>query len=98
MVKIVLLWDLSYIESFRLDLFFLVGKSSINIAIVTYIRQLKGMNRADTEFETLVKRAQKYNNSYFDYITIIRTPNQEKGKILVDEAKYWKGESKTSSI
>jgi hypothetical protein len=31
-------------------------------------------------------------------MTIIPTLNQEKGKILVDEAKYWMGESKTIAI
>lgn len=86
--------DLCYnwIKEYNIDYTFVDGSQ------VSYIRQLKGRIGEDTEFEALVKRAQEYNTPYSDYMTIIPTLNQEKGKILVDEAKYWMGESKTIAI
>lgn len=63
-----------------------------------FIIQLKGRIKEDEDFERLIERAIQYNTPYSDYMTIIPTLNQEKGKIFVDEAKYWMGESKTMAI
>lgn len=75
-----------------------IGYTFVDGSQVSFIRQLKGRINEDEDFERLVERARQYNTPYSDYMTIIPTLNQEKGKILVDEAKYWMGESKTIAI
>ncbi|MDR4490837.1 MAG: hypothetical protein R2685_08040 [Candidatus Nitrosocosmicus sp.] len=81
-----------WIKEYNIDYTFVDGSQ------VSFIRQLKGRIGEETQFEALVKRAREFNTPYSDYMTIIPTLNQEKGKILVDEAKYWMGESKTIAI
>jgi hypothetical protein len=65
---------------------------------VEFIRSLKAKIGEDPDFETVMERAKKYDTLLSDYMTVIPILNQQYGKKVIDDAKYWLGRSKTVSI
>lgn len=63
-----------------------------------FIRSWKDKIGKDIEYEKLVKRAKEYNTPISDYMIIMPILNQYEGKVIVDEVKYWIGNSKTIAI
>lgn len=65
---------------------------------VEFIRSLKGKIGEDIDYDDLVKRAREHDTPLSDYMDIIPVLNQEVGKRLIDQAKYWVASSKTVAI
>lgn len=65
---------------------------------VEFIRSLKSIIGEAVDYEEIVKRAKKYNTPLTDYMTIVPILNQEYGEKLIQDAKYWIGQSKTIAI
>lgn len=82
----------AWIKEYNIDWIFCDGSQT------DFIRSLKGKIGEDTEYEKLIERARKYGSNFADYMSVIPVLNQEDGKSLVDQAKYWMGVSKTIAI
>ncbi len=83
----------NFIKQYIIDYCFVVDGSDVEL-----IRSLKGKLGEDTDYERLIERARKGDDPYSDYMSIIPTLNEEVGKRLVDQAKYWVGVSNTVAI
>jgi hypothetical protein len=82
----------SWIKEYNIDWVFCDGSQT------EFIRSLKAKIGEDIEYEDIVKRAREYDTPLSDYMSIMPILNQEEGKVIVDEAKYWMGVSKTIAI
>ncbi len=82
----------NWIKEYNIDWIFCDGSQT------DFIRSLKGKIGEETEYEKLIQRARKYGSNFADYMSVIPVLNQEDGKNLVDQAKYWMGVSKTIAI
>lgn len=65
---------------------------------VEFIKSLKSRIGENSDYEEIVKRAKKYNTPLTDYMNIVPILNQEYGEKLIQDAKYWLGQSKTVAI
>lgn len=65
---------------------------------VEFIKSLKARIGEDVDYDNIVQRAKKYNTPLHDYMTVIPIYNQVSGTKLVEDAKYWMGQSKTVAI
>src|SRR6185503_15445263 len=58
----------------------------------------KSLIGEDSNYEEIVKRAKKFNTPLYEYMNVIPLLNQEYGAKLVQDGKYWMGQSKTIAI
>jgi hypothetical protein len=65
---------------------------------VEFIKSIKSRIGENTEYEAIVDRAKKYNTPLATYMNVIPILNQEYGEKLIQDAKYWFGQSKTMAI
>jgi hypothetical protein len=81
-----------FIKEDNIDYTFIDGSQ------VEFIRSLKAKIGEAVDYETQIERATKFNTALSDYMTVIPVLNQKEGPQLIDDAKYWMGQSKTIAI
>lgn len=81
-----------YIKQYNVNFVFIDGSQ------VDFIRSLKAKIGEDTNYEAVVERARKYNTPLHNYMSVIPVLNQQEGKSLIDNVKYFMSVSKTVAI
>lgn len=82
----------NYIKQYNIARIFVDGSQ------IEFIKSLKNKIGEQTDYEDLIDRARKIDAPYSDYMDIIPVYNQEMGKRLIDNSKYWMGVSKSIAI
>jgi hypothetical protein len=81
-----------FIKEDNIDFIFIDGSQ------VEFIKSLKAKIGEDVNYEDIIKRAEKFDAPLSDYMNIIPILNQKEGKNVIDDARYWLGQSKTVAI